>query len=84
MEKTVEDEWINGYVHALNGMITALRVPYSTPRPYIVKLEEFDNENLQEAKPMFNELDNTLANKSAFDVAYFQAWGDFINHSFQQ
>lgn len=84
VEKDVEDEWINGYIHALNGMITALKVPYSSPQPYIVKLEEFGNKKLQEAKNLFNELCNSLNSKSAFDAAYFQAWEDFIDYMLQQ
>jgi hypothetical protein len=80
VKKIGEDKWIKGYIHALNGMITALRVTYSPPQPYIVKLEEFDNKKLQEVKDMFNELSNTLNSKNAFDAAYFQAWDDFIHY----
>jgi len=71
VKKIGEDEWIKGYIHALNGMITALKVSYSPPQPYFVKLEELDNKKLQEVKDMFNELSNTLDGKSAFDAAYF-------------
>ena len=59
VKKIGEDEWIKGYIHALNGMITALKVTYSPPQPYIVKLEDFGNKKLQEVKDMFNELSNT-------------------------
>jgi hypothetical protein len=84
VEKAGKDEWVNGYVHALNGMITALRIPYSPPHPYIVKLDEFDTKHLQEAKTRLNKLRDTLNNKSTFDAAYFQAWEDFIHYMLQQ
>lgn len=80
VKKIEEDEWVKGYIHALNGMITALKVTYSPPQPYIVKLEEFDNKKLQEVKDMFTELSNTLNSKNAFDAAYFQAWEDFTHY----
>jgi len=36
-----DDEWKKGYIHALSGMIIALKVSYSPPQPYIVSLKEF-------------------------------------------
>jgi hypothetical protein len=72
-----EDEWIKGYVHALRGMITSLRVPYSPHQPYIIKLKKLDKNKLMEAKKSFNELVNKLKRKSIFDSGYFQAWHDF-------
>jgi hypothetical protein len=81
MKKIDEDEWINGYVHALSGMIAALKMSNSPPQPYVVKLEDFDNKKLHEVKDMFTELSNTLDSKNAFDAAYFQAWEDFTQYS---
>jgi hypothetical protein len=75
-----EDDWIKGYTHALNGMITALKVTYSPPQPFIVKLKEFSTKKLQEVKEMFTELSNALDNKNTFDSAYFQAWEDFTQY----
>jgi hypothetical protein len=81
VKKLDEDEWINGYVHALSGMIAALKMSNSPPQPYVVKLEDFDNKKLHEVKDMFTELSNTLDSKNAFDAAYFQAWEDFTQYS---
>jgi hypothetical protein len=76
-----EDEWINGYVHALSGMIAALKMSNSPPPPYIVKLEDLGNKKLEEVKDRFNDLSDTLDNKNAFDAAYFRAWEDFTQYS---
>jgi hypothetical protein len=81
VKKIGEDEWIKGYIHALSGMITALKGSYSPPQPYIFKLEDFGNKKLQEVKDMFTELSNTLNGKNAFDAAYFQAWEDFAHYA---
>jgi hypothetical protein len=81
LKKMGEDEWVKGYIHALNGMITALKVTYSPPQPYIVKLKEFSNKKLQEIKNKFTELSDTLDNKNTFDAAYFQAWEDFTQYA---
>jgi hypothetical protein len=81
VKKLGEDAWINGYVHALSGMIAALKMSNSPPQPYVVKLEDFDTKKLQEVKDMFTEISGTLDGKNAFDVAYFQAWEDFTQYS---
>ncbi len=81
VKKIEEDEWVKGYIHALNGMITALKISYSPPQPYIVKLKEFSSTKLQEVKHTFNALSDTLDNKNTFDAAYFQAWEDFTQYS---
>lgn len=75
-----EDQWIKGYVHALNGMVAALKVSYSPPKPYIVKLNNFGSKKLQEVKDMFTDLYNAMDNKNTFEAAYFQAWGDFTHY----
>ena len=80
MKKLGEDEWINGYVHALSGMISALKMSNSPPQPYIVKLEDFGNNRLQKVKDIFTEISNTLDSKNTFDAAYFQAWEDFTQY----
>jgi hypothetical protein len=81
VKKIGEDEWVKGYIHALNGMITALKATYSPPQPYIVKLKEFSSKRLQEVKDVFTELSDTLDNKNTFDAAYFQAWEDFTQYA---
>lgn len=80
VKKLGEDEWINGYVHALSGMISALKMSNSPPQPYIVKLEDFGNNRLQKVKDIFTEISNTLDSKNTFDAAYFQAWEDFTQY----
>lgn len=80
LKKIEEDEWVNGYIHALNGMIAALKVAYSPPQPYVVKLKEFSSKKLQEVKDTFTTLSDTLANKNTFDAAYFRAWEDFTQY----
>ncbi len=81
VKKIGEDEWVEGYIHALNGMITALKASYSPPQPYIVKLKEFGSKRLQEVKDVFTELSDTLDGKNTFDAAYFQAWEDFTQYA---
>jgi hypothetical protein len=81
MKRIEEDEWVKGYIYALNGMITALKVTYSPPQPYIVKLKEFSSKRLQEIKNLFNELSDTLDDKNTFDAAYFKAWEDFTQYT---
>ena len=81
VKKLGEDDWINGYVHALSGMIEALKMSNSPPHPYIVKLEDFGNKKLEEVKDMFTDLSNTLDSKNAFDAAYFRAWEDFAQYA---
>lgn len=81
VKKLGEDEWITGYLHALHGMIAALKMSNSPPRPYAVKLEDFDNKKLQKVKDMFTELSTTLDSKNEFDAAYFRAWEDFTQYS---
>jgi hypothetical protein len=81
VKKIDEDDWVKGYIHALDGMITALRASYSLPQPYIVKLKDFSSKKLQEVKGLFTELSNNLDNKNEFDAAYFQAWEDYTQYS---
>lgn len=80
-ENAGDDEWVQGYLHALNGMITALKASYSNLEPYIVRLKEFNKEKLLITKLRFNNLSNTLINQSKFDAAYFQAWEDFTKYT---
>jgi hypothetical protein len=79
--KTIEiDEWTRGYLHALSGMIIALRISHSTPQPYIVDLNDKNTKKLEEAKNSFNKLSKKLTNKKQFDAAYFHAWQDFTQY----
>ncbi|MCW4031210.1 MAG: hypothetical protein NWE80_02475 [Candidatus Bathyarchaeota archaeon] len=80
VKKIEEDEWVKGYVHALNGMVAALKVSYSPPQPYIVKLNGFSSKKLEKVKDIFTDLYNAMDNKSTFDAAYFQAWEDFTHY----
>ena len=80
-ENAGNDEWIKGYIHALSGMIIALKISYSPPDPYIVSIKEFSKKKLQEVKEVFNDFSNTLNSKNAFDAAYFQAWEDFTHYT---
>lgn len=75
------DEWINGYVHALSGMIAAMKMSNSPPQPYIVKLEDFSNKKLIEVKNMFTDISNTMNSKNAFDAGYFRAWEDITHYA---
>lgn len=74
------DEWVEGYLHALMGMICSLRVSYSNPEPYIVKLDDFNIEELRKVKEEFSAFSNKLSNKNDFDAAYFKAWEDFTQY----
>ena len=80
VKKLGEDEWIKGYVHALDGMITTLKTPHSSPLPYIIKLKGLDKKRLLKARETFNELVMNLTPKSKFDAGYFQAWNDFLHY----
>ena len=76
-QKRNPNEWISGYLHALNGMISALKLGESSNEPYIFTLKRSDYKKLQEVKKMFDEFSKKLVNKKDFDVAYFQAWNDY-------
>ena len=75
------DEWTKGYLHALNGMISSLKMSYSSPEPYIVKIMQFEDKKLQEAKTGFSDFFNLLNRTNEFDAAYFKAWEDFTSYS---
>lgn len=70
-------EWMNGYIHALEGMISALKGGQSSQEPYIFNLKQSDYKRLQEVKKMFNEFSKKSSYKRDFDAAYFQAWNDY-------
>ncbi len=80
MKKNPEDEWVKGYFHALDGMITALKAPHSSPLPYIIKLKRLDRKKILKARKSFNELVRNLTTKSEFDTGYFQAWNDYLHY----
>ena len=71
------NEWMNGYIHALEGMIYALKGGQSSQEPYIFNLRKIDYKKLQEVKKMFNDLIKKSAYTRDFDAAYFQAWNDY-------
>ena len=71
------NEWIKGYIHALEGMISALKGGLSTQEPYIFDLKKSNYKKLQEIKKMFNEFGKNSLHKNDFDTAYFQAWNDY-------
>jgi hypothetical protein len=71
------NEWMKGYIHALEGMISALKGGESSNEPYIFNLRKSDYKKLQEVKKMFNEFAKKSAYNRDFDTAYFQAWNDY-------
>ena len=73
------DEWTKGYIHALNGMISSLKMSDASPEPYIVKMNQFEDKRLREVKREFNDFSD-LFEKKEFDAAYFKAWEDFTNY----
>jgi hypothetical protein len=77
---TSDNQWIEGYTHALTGMIAALKTPHSLHEPYIINLGELGNKKLQEVKDKFNDVSNALNNGNRFDSAYFQAWKDYTKY----
>jgi hypothetical protein len=76
-QNTDLDDWIKGYLHALNGMIVALKTSHSKPEPYIIRINKLNNKKLQKIKEHFTQFADCLGNKREFDAAYFQAWEDF-------
>jgi hypothetical protein len=82
-ENYVEDKWRKGYLHALNGMSTALKMDPSPPQPYILKLKSYDKNQLEEAKEQFSRQIEKPPN-TEFDQGYFRAWKDYIHHLLHQ
>jgi hypothetical protein len=76
-QKRITNEWLMGYIHALNGMLSALKSGDSSNEPYIFALKRSDYKKLQEVKKMFGEFSKKLVHVQDFDAAYFQAWNDF-------
>jgi len=79
----IEDAWITGYVHALRGMITTLRVGHSSPQPFILKLKNYQKEQLERARKEFIKLSEKPLN-TEFDGGYFQAWADYTHYVLHQ
>ena len=75
----VEDEWIQGYSHVLEGMLLALKEPHSSLQPHILEAKEYGGQELQGLKEDFVTLSAKPLN-TEFDEGYFQAWLDFISH----
>jgi hypothetical protein len=76
-QKRNDNEWMMGYLHALTGMISALKLGDCSNEPYIFTLKRNDYKKLQQIKKMFSEFSKELVHKKDFDAAYFQAWNDF-------
>lgn len=74
----VEDEWIGGYVQALNGMLIALKESHSSPEPYILQMKRYSGQKLQNLKEDFVTLSNKPVN-TTFDKGYIQAWIDYVS-----
>lgn len=73
-----EDEWIEGYVQALNGMLIALKESHSSPEPYILQMKRYSSQKLQNLKEDFATLSNKPVN-TTFDKGYIQAWIDYVS-----
>ena len=73
-----EDEWIEGYVQALNGMLVALKESHSSPEPYILQMKRYSGQKLQNLKKDFATLSNKPVN-TTFDKGYIQAWIDYVS-----
>jgi len=73
-----EDEWIEGYVQALNGMLIALKESHSSPEPYILQMKRYSGQKLQNLKEDFATLSNKPVN-TTFDKGYIQAWIDYVS-----
>lgn len=72
----VNSEWIEGYLHALNGMITLLRSgedPYSLMHSLDCeeKIKKYDSEVARHAEnPIHTD----------FDRGFFSAWSDYMQY----
>ena len=73
-----EDEWIEGYVQALNGMLIALKESHSSPQPYILQMKRYSDQELQNLKEGFAALSNKPVN-TTFDKGYIQAWINYVS-----
>lgn len=82
-EKKGGDKWIRGYVHALRGMLIALKVNHSPPHPYILEVRDFDRGKLQEIREEFLRFFEKPLNMK-LDEGYFQAWLDYIRYLLHQ
>ena len=78
-KERVEDDWIEGYVQALGGMLIALKESQSSPQPYILQLKGYSSQELQNLKEGFTTLSNKPLN-TEFDEGYFRAWLDYSSH----
>ena len=76
--KGAEDEWMGGYVQALNGMLIALKESHSSPQPYILQMKRYSSQELQHLKESFATLSNKPVN-TTFDKGYIQAWLDYVS-----
>jgi len=78
-EEGPEDVWRRGYIHALRGMVVAMRHKHSSPQPYIVSLKSYNKKQLQEILKLFIE-ESEKPIITEFDFGYTQAWIDHIHY----
>jgi len=76
-EKRNNNEWMNGYIHALKGMISAIKGGCTSNEPYIFCLKKSNYKKLQEVKKIFSDFGKISVHNRDFDAAYFQAWTDY-------
>lgn len=75
----IEEEWMRGYIQALEGMLLALRMGPSSPPPHVLEVIGYDKSQLTDAKKGFNRL-LRMPMKTEYDAGYFQAWFNYIDH----
>jgi hypothetical protein len=77
----LRDEWIKGYTHSLGGMIIPLKAKrsHSQVTPYILKINDYDRKQLQEAeKEIVKQINAPFM--SEFEQGFFHAWKDYLHH----
>ncbi len=76
-EMELDGDWLGGYTNALFGMMVSLRRRTSHVGPYIEKVREYDNSELQDAERSFKKL---IARRMSteFDKGFFQGWHQYI------
>lgn len=76
-EVELDGNWLRGYTNALFGMMGSLRKRTSHARPYIEKVREYDNGELQDAEKSFKKFIARKIN-TEFDKGFFQGWHQYI------
>ena len=78
-EMELDDEWLNGYTNALEGMMVSLRSKTSSVQPYISEVRKYDRGKLQDAKKFFEKASHRKIS-TRFDRGFFQAWHKYISY----